>query len=172
MQVYHFDLTVLSFDDFRDHLHGTRAKKRIQGDEVFKALGSQPSQLRLHPAAFKLEYPVGSSISEQRKDLRVVQRYFLQVDAGPFLLLDPLDRLVQHRKRSQGENVHLEETDCLQVFHAVLGRDFVLVGLMQRDEFHEGPRRDHHAGSMGGSMAGQAFQPLRDLNETSGLRVL
>ena len=70
------------------------------------------------------------------------------------------------------EEVHLEKRELLEAAHVVLGDDFVAVGLVQRDEFLERLRRDHHAGGVHRAVAREAFEAQRDLEHFFDARVL
>ena len=171
VQVLHFDLAVLPLDELGDHFHGPGAVQRIERDEVFEPFRTQLAQLCLHPAALKLEYSVSARFGEQGIDLGVVERQHLKVQLDPFFFVDALHGLVQHGQRGKGQEIHLQQADSFQIFHAVLRRDFVLVRLVQGNNLDQWFRGDDDAGRVRGSVTGQPFQPLCDLDEPRDLRI-
>ena len=71
------------------------------------------------------------------KTLRIGQGNCGQIQIDLLFFADAAHGVVDHRQRRQSQKIHLEETDRLQILHAVLGCDFILVRLLQRDKFHQ-----------------------------------
>ena len=53
------------------------------------------------------------------------------------ILLDQLHGVVEHGERGQAQEIHLQQADVLEALHVVLRRDFIPVGLVQRDDVGE-----------------------------------
>jgi hypothetical protein len=80
------------------------------------------------------------------------------------VLLDQLQRVVDDGERGQAQEVHLEQAELVEAVHVVLGDDFVLVRLVQRDEFLERLRRDDHAGGVHRALRAMPFEALGDVD--------
>ena len=63
------------------------------------------------------------------------------------------------------EEIHLQQADALERVHVVLRGDFILVRLVERDDFGERLRRNHHAGGVRRGVARQPFQAQRDFDQ-------
>ena len=86
-------------------------------------------------------------------------------------LLDQPQRVLDQRERGQPQEVHLEQRELFQAAHVELRHDFVAVGLVQRDQFLERLRRDHHARGVHRAVARQAFQAQRHLQDVVDARI-
>ncbi len=82
-------------------------------------------------------------------------------------LLDVLDGVVEQRERAEAEEVHLQETDAIDLLHRPLRGDFpvVLLTAVERHEFGQRPRRDHDAGGVDGGMTRHAFEALGHIEQ-------
>ena len=87
-----------------------------------------------HPGAFKLEHAVGQSGRKKLIGFLVVERQRVHVEIDALVLLQHLQRVVDDRQRRQGEEVHLQQTDLLDVGHRIHRRDFILARLVERNE--------------------------------------
>ena len=86
-------------------------------------------------------------------------------------LLDQLQRVVDQRERGQAQEVHLQKLQLLQAAHIELRDNFFPVGAVERDEFLQRLRRDHHAGGVHRAVARHAFQAQRDLQDLGHARI-
>ena len=89
----------------------------------------------------------------------------IDVDLHAETLAHRRDRRLENVERDEAEEVDLEQTHLLDRVHVELGRDFVLVGAVQREVFDDRPRRDDDAGGMDAGVAREAFEPLGDLDD-------
>jgi hypothetical protein len=105
-----------------------------------------------------------------RKRLRVVERHGVEVEIDPGVAQDP-EGVVDHRHRLQSEEVHLQEAQPFDPLHVPLGDDFVLVGLVERDDLVDRHRGDHHTRGMDGRVARQPLEARTDLHDLADLRV-
>ena len=59
---------------------------------------------------------------------------------SPVVALDLGDRVEDERQRAEAEEVHLQETDALDLLHGPLRHDFVAGPLVERRVFRDGLR--------------------------------
>ena len=65
---------------------------------------------------------------------------------------------MNHGQGLEPEEIELDEPDFLHVPHRVLGRDFVVGALVQRDVVRQRLVGDHDAGGVGGGVSGKALE--------------
>ena len=104
-------LAVLALDVGVDHSAFERpgAVERDERDHVLEAVGAKPPHERRHARRFELEYAERVAALEHVVGLRVVYRYFVEVDVPFAVALDVLHRAVEDGERAQAEEVHLDE---------------------------------------------------------------
>ena len=107
------------------------------------------------------------AVLEQLVGLGIIERQLLEIHLVARRLLDVLDGVIEQGERAQPQEVHLQKTDALDLLHRPLRGDFalVLLALVQRREFCDGPGRDHDAGRVHRGMAGHALETPGDLQE-------
>src|SRR5580700_4388536 len=132
-------LTVLAREKFIDHsaLNGTRAIERIQRREIFDTRGLIALENVAHPMRLKLKYSAGIPTSEQRVGLGVIERKRGQIEVYAAILFDHVNGVFKNRQSGQAQKIHLQEPDAPQGIHVVLRRDFILAGLVERDDFRK-----------------------------------
>ncbi len=79
--------------------------------------------------------------------------------------------VVEHGERGQSQEIHLQQADVLEALHVVLRRDFIPVGLVQRDDIGERLGRNHDAGGVRRSVPREAFEALGDFHHVRVARV-
>ena len=114
---------------------------------------------------FKLEDAGGVAAREDRVGGSVVKRQTGKVNCHAAILLDQAHGVVEHGERGEAEKIHFQQADTLQRVHVVLRRDFILVRLVQRNDFRQRLRRDHHAGRVRGRVTRQSFQAQRHFHQ-------
>jgi len=92
-----------------------------------------------HAAALELEDAVGLSLLEDLIRLGIVERDVVDVEIDAGGPLDLLDGVEDERQGAQPEEVHLEETDPLDLLHRPLRHDFVARPLVERRVFGDSP---------------------------------
>ncbi len=162
MDVFGLRALVLAVAIDRDVGHRPRAVERDQRDDVLEAVRLHVDQRPAHAAAFQLEHAHGLGPAEHGVGLCVVKRDLQEVD-GDAALCEELRRLVEHGKRLQAEEVELHEARLLDPFHVELGdRHVGLRVAVERHHLAEAAVADDDAGRVGGSVAVEAFELLRD----------
>ena len=92
--------------------------------------------------------------------------------ATPRCSLDQVHGLAQDREVGQAQEVELEQAQRLDAVHLVLGHERVGVGrLLERHQLGQRLARDHDAGRVGGRVAGDALELLREPDQLADLRV-
>ena len=109
--------------------------------------------------------------AEEPIGLLVVHRQPVQRDGLAGRLADVVDRVVQQGQGAQPQEVHLEQAHPLDLLHGPLGRDLVLLALVDRREFGDRPGRDDHAGGVHRGVPGDALEALRHRQQLLYLRV-
>ncbi len=94
---------------------------------------------------------------------RVVLRDIGELEVR-LVLLDHLHRVVQHRQVPQAQEVHLQQAQLFQGGHHVLADHRVIV-FGQGHVVHHRPLGDHHAGGVGGGVAGHPLQGPGSVDE-------
>ena len=118
-----------------------------------------------HTVRFKLEDGGGVATCKKFVGSFVVEKQIFDINFDAAILLDHLHRVVQNGKGGESEEIHLEQADTLEGVHVVLGGDFIAVRFVNGNEFGERFGRDNDTGSVGGSVAGEAFETKGDLHE-------
>ena len=123
------------------------------------------------PRRFELEHAAGEALGEDLVSGLVVEREIFRHELDAVAFLDQPQRVLDERERGQAQEVHLQELELFQPAHVVLGHDFVAVGLVQRHQFLERLRRNHHAGGVHRAVARQAFQAQRHFQNFVDARI-
>ena len=76
--------------------------------------------------------------------------------------LDLVDRVPDQRERAEAQEVHLQQSDPLDLLHRPLRDDFVFLALVERYEFGERPWRDDDTRGVDRGVAGHAFETPGD----------
>ncbi len=164
---------MLAVDEIVDHaaLNRAGAIQRVQRREVFEARRLVAAQNIAHAMRFKLENGRRFSAGKKLVGGLVVQRQRAQIDFQIAVLLDHVHGVVQHGERRQAQEIHFEQADVLEALHVVLRRDFIPVGLVQRDNVGERLGRNHHAGRVRRCVSGKPFQALGHFHQILVARV-
>ena len=161
---------MLAFDEIINHAALDRAGpvERIQGGQVFNRVWVVAAQHVSHAVRFKLEDAGGeSAVEDFFVGFLVFEWYVVKRDecgAGaparvfPLSLGDQLERVIENGQRGQSKEVHLEQAHLLDRDHVEGGDDFVVLGLVQRNQFDERPRRNHHTRRVHARVADQSFE--------------
>ena len=166
MLVLGFFAAVLDLDVVVDHAAFQRPGtiQGVGGDDVAEVVGLHPLQEVADAAALQLEDALGLAAAEQGEGLRVVQREAVGIDAAAGGLLDQVDDLGEDGQVAQAEEVHFQQPGPLHVGHRPLGDDFFLVlHVLQGDVLGQRAVGDDHGGGVGADVAGQAFDPHRQV---------
>ena len=137
-----------------------------------KRSGLSRFKLSRMPGAFQLEHADRVRLCQDLEALTVVEgeRGEIDVDVAP--ALDEIDGLLEHRERLQAEEVELHEPRGLDHLPVVLGDWRIRLRIArQRHQLLERPVGDHHAGSMRGGVAIEAFELLGDLQQARDHRL-
>ena len=132
---------MLARDEVVDHAAAQRAGpiQRVQRDQIIEALRLGLAENVAHARALELEDAVGRAVGENLVRLRIVERNRVEVEHLAGRRADFLDRVVQQRQRAEPEEIHLQEADALDLLHRPLGRDFVVLPLIERRELDDRP---------------------------------
>ena len=134
-----------------------------------------PDQV-LHAAGFQLEHRGGLRLRHEVVGRLVVHRQLPDVEqrltARGAARVDDLHGAVDDRERAQSEEVELHEARGLDVVLVELRDDAAaLVVGVQRREFRELRRRDHHATGVHAGVAREALERTREVDEILDLLV-
>ena len=160
---------VLAGDEPGDGFHGAGPVQGHDGGQVLDGLGPQAHAHAGHAGGLHLEHAGGLSGGEHLIGLRVVLRDVRELEVR-LALLDHLHRVVQHRQVPQAQEVHFQKAQFLQGGHHVLA-DHCVVVFGQGHIVHHRPLGDHHAGGVGGGMAGHPLQGPGGVDELFHLLV-
>ena len=167
-----FFLAMLARIVGRDVFHRAGAIKRHQRDDVLNAIRLHADQSLAHARRFHLEHADHLSARKHGVGLFVVQRNFCQVDvdAAPG---NQLDRRVEHGQRLQPEKVEFDEARILDLLHVELRDRHVGSWVaIHRHQIAQRPVADDDARRVGGGMAVEALELLRDLEKLADDRLL
>ena len=139
--------------------------KRVESGQVFQARGLVAAQDVPHAVRLKLKNRRRFSAREKFVGCLVIQRQRAQIDVHAAILLDHVHGIVQHGERRQAQEIHLQQADVLEALHVVLRRDFIPVGLVQRDDVGERFGRNHDASGVRRSVPREALQALRHFHQ-------
>ena len=117
---------MLPLDVIGNQLHRPRAIERVSGDQFLDPLGVHLHQQVLHPAGLELEHALRPPLGENLVDQWIIGQV-VQVQLYSVVLFDQLSRVVQHRQRSQPQEVHLQQADFFRRTHRVLHDHVVAV---------------------------------------------
>ena len=109
--------------------------KGIQRREVGEAIGFDAAQDIGHAATFKLEDARRQAFAKQFIGSGVVERQRFEVQLFAARFFNQLHAVVNDGERGEPEKIHFQQADFLQVVHRILGRDFILVALVKRNDF-------------------------------------
>ena len=155
----------------RDVRHRTRPVERDQRDDVLEAVRPHVEQRPPHALTFQLEDAHRLGARQHGVGLFVVERDGREIDLD-VALAQQRDRRVQHGERLETEEVELHQPRLLDPFHVELGdRHHGFRIAIERHHLGERPLADHDAGGVGGGVAVQAFELLRDLEGAGDDRV-
>ena len=115
---------------------------------------------------------VGLAILEHLVGLGIVERDRIDVEELAGRALDLVDRVVDQRQRREAEEVHLQQTDALDLLHRPLGDDFVAGALVERRILRDRFRGDDDSGGVNRRMTRHALEPARDAEQLLHLRVV
>ena len=154
-------LAVLAVGVGRDVLHRARPVERDEGDQILELGRLDLAERLAHAGRLELEDAGRLAAGEHRVGLLVVHR-----DRGDVEVAEQLAGLVDHVEVAQAEEVHLQQSERLDVLHRELGDDF-LVGalLLQRHDVGERLGADHDAGGVDRVGAREPFERLRELED-------
>ena len=172
--VFHLLAAMLAIDEVVDHaaLNGAGPVERVQSSEIFDRVRLVFSQHVAHAVRFKLEHARSQPLVKNFLiRLRIFERNLFQRDRRAAGLHDQLERVGKNRQRGQPEKIHLQQAHLFDGHHVEGGDDFVVLGLVQRDEIGERARRDHHSSCVHSGVAHQPFQLSRRLDQFANLAV-
>ena len=161
-------------DEIINHaaLNRARAVQRVERGQILNARGQVTLQNVAHAVRFKLKNSRGVAAREKRVGRRIIERQRGQIQVQFAILLDHPHGIFEHGQRGQPQEIHFQQADAPQRIHVVLRRDFILARLVQRHDFRQRLRRNHHSGGVRRSMARQPLQPQRYLDQFLDLLVL
>ncbi len=163
---------VLAVDVARDVVHRPRPIERVHGDDVVEAVRLELAQRIAHAAGFQLEHAGGLAAAQEVEGRRIVERQGRELEPGAALVDQALGQ-DQEGERGQAEEVELDQARLLDVLHVELGDRHVGARVaVQRHQLVERPVADHDAGGVGGGVARQALELLRDRDQAADLLVL
>src|ERR1035437_5729756 len=167
------DLPLLARDEVVHHAAAqrTRTVERVQRDQIFETLRLGFSQNLAHPAALELEDAVGLPFLENLIRLGIVERNAIDVELFARGPLDLGDRVGDERQRAQAEEVHLQQTDALDLLHGPLGRDFVARPLVERRIFGDRLGRDNDARGVDRGVARHPLETPGDAQQLLDARI-
>ena len=148
---------VLALDIPGDALHGAWTVEGDASDDILEAVGFELHEELAHARRFQLEHPVRVPSGDH-----VVYLFVGEIVGGEIRRLLPLlpdegQGVPDDGQGPKAQKVHLEEAQFLQGGHGELsGQDSIVA--LERHHRLEGHPGDHHAGRMGGAVAGQPFQ--------------
>ena len=157
------------FDVAGDGVHRTGAVEGNHRDEILESGGAQLHQHPLEAARLHLEYAVRFALGQHLIHPLVVQRNVRHGERGR-VFLNHFLCVGDHRQVAQAEEIHLEDTQLLQVIHGVLGGHRLVIHT-QRHVLADGAGGNHHAGGVGRGVAGESLHLLRHLDEHRHLGV-
>src|SRR5271157_614952 len=168
-----FCLALFSIDEVVDHaaLDGAGAVEGVEGGEVLDARGVIAAEDVAHTVGFKLKDGRGISAGEELVGGFVVEDAIVNFDFDAAVLLDHLDRVMQHGERGEAEEIHFEQADTLEGVHVVLRGDFVAVGLVNGNKLGERLRRNDDAGRVRGGVTREALQAQGHFHQVAELFV-
>src|SRR5208283_1296593 len=86
-------------------------------------------------------------------------------------LLDETERVGENRQRGEAEEIHLQQPHFFDGDHVEGSDDFVVLGLVQRNQLGQGLGGNHYAGRMYAGVANHAFQFFRSLHQLANLAI-
>ena len=164
--------TVLAPDILGNEIHGAGTVKGDSRDHILQALRFQLFHKAFHSRALKLEHAVGAAGSQRVQNFFVVKIYFTDIQTDPSVLLHQMHRVLDHRQRSQAQEIHLQKPQLLQGGHGKLCGDGSVLGAGQGNIFVHGFLADHHAGGVHGRMAGKPFQTPCRIDQPADILLL
>ena len=169
-----FLFAVLARDEVVDHaaLDWAGPVQRVQRGQILQAGGLIAPQNVAHAVRLKLENAGGVALGEKRVRGSVIKCQSREVYIHAAIHLDQPHGIAEHGECGQAQKIHLQQADALERIHVVLRGDFVFVRLVERNDFGERPRRNHHSCRVRRRVPSQSFQPQRHLNHLFDLFVL
>jgi hypothetical protein len=155
-----------------------RAHQRIRRHEIVEAIGADALQHVGRERGLELEHADGSASAEHQIGVGIVERKRVEVRRRAGALADSAQRVADDGEGREAEEIHLEHASVLERGHVVLCYDdgiLVAVGRSRafrclgadRDVVVEGSRRDDDPGGVHTSVAREAFQPYRVVEEAA-----
>ncbi len=152
--------------------HGARP---VQGDErgdVLEAVrGNRPNQ-RPHRRRLQLEDPDGLALGQHGERGGVVERDVVDVDVHATMLADQLERVRDHVKVAQAEEVHLQQAEVFAGTPLELGHHRGILGVaagfrlpLNRQVVGERTLGNHHRGGVDAVLAPQPLDALGDVHD-------
>ena len=153
----------------RDGIHRAGAVQADQSDDIFQILRLQAHQHLLHTRRFKLEHAFGLTPGEHFVGFGIV---IIQLGDGEirFFFLDGQLRIPDDRQGAQTEEVHLQQTQLLDLRHVELGHRQAIVG-GKGQIIIRWFRGNHNTGCMGRSVAGHSLHLHGSVEQFRHLRV-
>src|SRR5213080_3423128 len=90
----------------------------------------------------------------------ILERNALQSNAFAARLNNQLQRVIENCECGEPKKIHLEQAHFLDGNHVKGGDDFIVLGLVQRNELDQWPRGNHDACRMYACIAYQALELL------------
>src|SRR5579884_1283362 len=79
---------------------------------------------------------------------------------------------ILHDERRQAQKIHFDEADLFQIVHRILGGDFILIALVERDDFIERLRGNNDAGGVCRGVPRQALETHCNCQKVRHARVI
>ena len=147
----------------RDIGHRAGPIERHQRDDVLETVGPHVDQRAAHARTFHLEHADRLAAGHHLVGFLVVERQVGKIDVDA-AALDELHRRLEHRQCLQAEEVELHEARGLDPFHVELGHRHQRFRIaIERHELRQRALADDDAGGMGGGVAMQPLELLRDV---------
>src|SRR5438445_662961 len=121
--------SVLAVDIGLDHAapQGAGTIERIAGDQIVDRVRAHTFEEIANAVGFQLEHALGVAALEKSKGGWIIERNLLQINLHAAGLFDEPDGMIVKSQRAEPQEVHLEETDFLQIAHDPLSGDGGLV---------------------------------------------
>ncbi len=165
---------VPSPDERRDHvgLQRPRTEERDRRDDVLEVALLQPRREVALPGALELEQADGARRADELVDRGVVARELPGAHPLAGARLDAAHGLGDGRVHLEGEDVHLDEAQRLDVVLVELGHHDALGRPLQRHAVGERVAREDEPAQVRAEVGGEAREALGDVDEAAVVRVL
>ena len=152
----------------RDERHRPGPVQGDQRDEVRELGRADLAQRVTHPARLELEHAERIATGEHLVRGRIVERNGVDVDSFAGVTFDERHAVLDHVEVAKPKEVHLEQSEGLDVVVGQLGHDVALVVDPDRQEVGHRPRRDHDAGRMYALVADEPLQRTGGVDDLLG----